>query len=776
MHFTLLKQKQAVRLFKPFSGLKRLRLSLVSLLTAGTILSSPAYSQQIFESASSPQAQTDIKPEDRLLLDADTLSFDSNRNIVTVQGNVQVFFAGNTLEADKVVYDRANDKITAIGKVRIIEPSGNILRTEEIELSEDFREGFAQSLQIDSVDNTFFAAREAKRTNGNKTVLKNGLYSVCAVCRVKPGRIPTWRIKAEEIIIDDEKHKVIYKNASFEFLGVPIAYVPRFSHVDPRVKQKSGILSPKFIVDSDLGTGFGLPYYYAVDESKDITFTPTYFTKQGLLAEIEWRQRLANGAYTLQLAGIRQEAPEEFIGEPGERDFRGGLRTTGDFALNGQWNAGWDILALSDRTFAEDYKRLTDRVDRFTSNVFLTGLGKTNYVDIRGQYFNILDDDTSTSGNLQSQQAIVHPSIDYDGIVEKSIAGGQLSYKTNLTSLSRIDEEVSIVNGERFLDGASGTQGRASAEAEWKRQLIVKGGHVFTPSLTVRADAQAFSQDEATFTSIPDSDVNARGQVTGGLEWRYPLLVQNKYSSHIFEPIAQIFVSPNETHTNDFLNEDSQTVVLDDTNIFQNNRFAGFDRVEGGTRANIGLTHQAQWTSWLASNFLIGQSFHLAGKNSFDDQGIASIYSQNGLNEDRSDVVGRFGLTALDHYKFIARGRFDNDFGGLNRGDFITSYEGSIVNASLGYTFVNDEPLDELDRSSQLNGSLSVLVHPYWTFFSNGRYDFDDNRFVNNLAGIKFDDNQLSLSLAFFQNFDEDGDRDGEGFLLSLNLRTLGGF
>lgn len=722
------------------------------------------------------EAAAKIKEDDRLFLDADTLVFDSNRNIVTVKGSVQIYFAGNSLEADEVVYDRGKNTLKAMGQVRLIEVEGNIIRSEEIELSDDFKNGFVNSLQIDAIDETFFAATGGRRIDGTKTVLQRGVYSVCGVCRSRPGRIPTWRIKAEEIIIDEETRKISYKNASFEFLGVPVAYTPRFSHPDPRVKQKTGILNPNFLIDNDLGVGVGIPVYYAIDESSDLTITPNYFSDQGFLGDIEWRKRYANGAYSLQLSGISQDDPGAFAGESGETTTRGGLRTTGNFAVADRWNAGWDILALSDRTFAEDYYRLVDRVDRFTSNVFLNGLGERNYFDARALYFNILDDDDATSGNLQRQQAIAHPTIDYDGIIGTSIAGGQLSYTTNVTSLSRADQDVNVINGTSFLDGASGTQGRASAEIEWKRQIVAPGGHVITPSVSVRGDALAFNQAETSIASVADSDELARGQVTGGLEWRYPVLISSGRASHVVEPIAQLFVSPDETQINRFLNEDSQSFVLDDTNIFRANRFSGFDRVEGGTRANVGFTHQAQWTRWLATDFLAGQSFHLAGQNSFTEQGVASLESQNGLETDRSDIVTRFGVTAIDRYGFVARGRFDENLGDINRGDLTTFFNGNIIDASIGYTFIREQLPDDLDRSSQVNGSFSFKAHEYWTLFADGRYDLDDSRFVNNRIGVTFDDKQFSVSFAFFQDFDEQGVRDGEGVELRVNLRTLGGF
>ena len=736
----------------------------------------PAKAQQIFETITNEDRRISSRGNERLLLDADTLTFDQNRDVVTVSGDVQIFFDGQSLEADQVIYDRKEGTLKAKGRVRLIDQSGVLVRGEDVTLSEDFKNAFITGLQLDGPDDTFFAANSAERKDGKITILKQGVYNVCGACQEQPGRIPTWRIKAQEIIIDEETHKISYKNASFEILGVPVAYLPRFSHTDPRIKQKTGILAPSFRNDSDLGIGVGLPVYYAFTKSSDVTVTPTGYTNQGLLGQLEFRQRLSNGAYTVELAGIRQESPEEFLGESGNRDNRGGLRTTGNFAINEEWNAGWDILALSDRNFAEDYDILTDRTDRFKSNAFLTGLSRDKYFDARGLYFNILDDDVPGEGNLQNQQAFVHPSIDYEGIIDQALAGGQVTYKTNFTSLSRLDEEVTTINGVDFLDGASGSSARGSAEVEWKRQFITNSGHVITPSVAAQGDILSFSRNETTFTGIAGEDVVSRGQITAGLEWRYPILFTNGSKSHIFEPIAQIFASPSERKINEFINEDSQNLLLDDTNIFSRNRFNGFDRVEGGVRANVGFSTQSQLTNWLTASTLVGQSFHLAGDNSFAQQGVASVQIENGLQTKRSDLVARAGITAIDIFGLDARGRFDEEDFNLNRTDIIASFVGNNLQARAGYTFIREQPLDDVEQSSQVFGQFALKTHEYITFFGDGRYDLDDSRFVNNRIGIQYDDNQVRVGFAFRQDFDTDGNRDGEGVELNVNFRTLGGF
>ena len=88
--------------------------------------------------------------------------------------------------------------------------------------------------------------------------------------------------------------------------------------------------------------------YWAIAPDYDATFDPRFTTKQGVLMQAEFRQRLMDGSYQIRAYGIDQLDPGAFAGQPGDRQFRGGVETKGQFALNDKWVWGWDGVALSD--------------------------------------------------------------------------------------------------------------------------------------------------------------------------------------------------------------------------------------------------------------------------------------------------------------------------------------------------------------------------------------------------------------------------------------------
>ena len=91
--------------------------------------------------------------------------------------------AASTVEADKVIYDQTTKRLHAEGNVRLTEADGKITYAEIMDLSDDYRDGFVDSLRLDSPDQTRMAAARADRTSGNFTVFHSGVYTACEPAR-----------------------------------------------------------------------------------------------------------------------------------------------------------------------------------------------------------------------------------------------------------------------------------------------------------------------------------------------------------------------------------------------------------------------------------------------------------------------------------------------------------------------------------------------------------------------------------------------------------------
>src|SRR5437762_5099051 len=399
-----------------------------------------------------------------------------------------------------------------------------------------------------------------------------------------------------------------FENAQLEFFGVPMAYLPYFSTPDPTVKRKTGFLMPSFSQASTYGYAVETPFYWAIAPDYDATFSPRITSKQGVLMQAEFRQRLMDGAYQIRVSGIDQLNPGNFAGQPGDRQFRGGVETKGQFALNDKWVWGWDGVLLSDYYFMSDYRlsQYKDPMNSFLSlpteaisQLYLTGVGNRSYFDARTIYY------LSFSGN-QNMVPVIHPVIDYSNVINSPIFGGEFSYKTNFTSLTRetaaFDPITTLANTnglcttasadplariptQCLLRGMPGTYTRFSAEAQWRKSFTDPLGQIWTPFAIVRGDAidASISNQPGVSNFLPVGDTQAvRAMPTVGLEYRYPFINVQPWGTTTVEPVAQVIIRPNETYAGRIPNEDAQRKEFDESNLFRIDKFSGYDRVEGG--------------------------------------------------------------------------------------------------------------------------------------------------------------------------------------------------
>ncbi len=94
----------------------------------------------------------------QMLVQAVEVDYDYNNSRVSAVGNVQMFYNGTSVEADKVIYDQKTKRLHAEGNIRMTDADGKITYAEIMDLSDDYRDGFVDSLRVDTADATRMAA------------------------------------------------------------------------------------------------------------------------------------------------------------------------------------------------------------------------------------------------------------------------------------------------------------------------------------------------------------------------------------------------------------------------------------------------------------------------------------------------------------------------------------------------------------------------------------------------------------------------------------------
>lgn len=679
------------------------------------------------------------------------LSHDDEAQTVTAIGDVELVQGNRILRAGKMVYHLDTDTVEAIGNVSFLDEKGNVSFAEYASLNRSMKDGFVHSLLSLLADGSRFTAAEAKREGGTKMTLTDASYTPCKVCEADPK--PLWQIKADKVVHDETAHTVKYKNARLEFAGVPLAFVPIFSHADPSVKRKSGFLRPQFGYSSKQGAYAQGGYYFGdIRPEMDATLQVRPTTQRGVLVQGEWRQRFTDG--TVQIDGsFAQSDRQEQNGQIEKNKLRGHIAGRGLFDINGNWRAGFDAQRVSDKEYLRLYNLSKENVlenvayaERFDDRDY-TRIEARNFQDVRL--------------GPRPEQPDVLPSLEHRSTGEPGgTLGGRWTAGLSTLELHRPETGQDVQRG--------------SVDAGWERRDVTPVGIVTRVSATARGDFFAVQDsDVAKLNPALDSTTReTRGMAVASAEASYPFIRRVEKAQVMVEPVVGASVSPRVNNTPVTIpNEDSIDVQLDTNNLFADNRFPGLDRVEDGARVNYGLRAGIYGDNGRYGKFFIGQSYR------FDDDLIFPVGS--GLEDNSSDVVGQINASVSKYLSGDYRFQMDNRDLVIHRHEFQANAGNDIVNVNGKYIFIDPTGGTGFTESRQqalVDGSYRFT--PNWWLNAGALADMgEEPGFRKAQLGINYADECFSFSLQGARNIIADvSGENGTILMMRVGLKNLGEF
>jgi LPS-assembly protein len=624
--------------------------------------------------------------EPAVYMEADKIAYDNTNAIVVAKGGVEVMRGERILIADTIYYYQKEDVVRAAGNVSLMQPDGNVLFAENVQLEDAFKKGVITQFRARMADNSAFAAAEARRVSDTEIQLSKAVYSPCKLCSADD--TPLWQIKSDKVTIDDEEQSVEYRNATFEVEGVPIAYTPYFSHPTPDADRKSGLLMPEYDQSTNLGAGLRVPYYWNIAPDKDATITPWWTSKEGLVMLGEYRQLMDDGYINVEGSGTVTDKRDNITGDVvAGSEFRGHIFADGKKQLSDHWDWGFDINRTSDDTYLRRYR--FGFYDTLISRAYTERMEDRNYAVVEGLAFQGLEEQ-----NNPDLEPFVLPQarvrLESDPI--KAAGGGRASLDMTATSLMR---------------DVGADSRRLITQAAYTVPHVTDSGHVFEAQAGARVDVY----DQRNVTLSPTEEFNGtegRAVPHAALNWRYPLLTRIGSASLVVEPMAKAIASTRGHNSRNISNEDSLTPEFSDLNLFDNNRYAGIDRIEEGSRAIVGMNAHAYLGDSREISGMIGQNIQLDGSNPFP--------LSNEPNDDFSDVVGRVGYQDTT-YNLDYRYRVDTDDVALRRSEVRALASNTLGSLSVDHLYIKDDVVlsdrDEITAGGLLNITEDFSVNAF---------------------------------------------------------------
>ena len=498
----------------------------------------------------------------------------------------------------------------------------------------EFEVNFNNSLFGNSLNDPRLKSKGVLIEDKNTTLSK----AVFTTCKKNEDKCPPWKMQSEEVFHDKKKKTLNYKNAWLNIYDVPVVYFPKFFHPDPTVKRQSGFLIPTFAGSKSLGQSISIPYFNAISENKDLTFSPRVFFDGTTIIQNEYRQANKQSNHLIDSSFLLNSGNNE--------------GTKSHFFLNSNFNLSeindFDkellvkIESVSNDTYLKKYdinspiKSDTD----LNSKIELTG--SSNNFD----YVTSLEINENLNKSQSDRYEYVFPNFSFTrnlndnfnilGNLDFISTGHSKLYDTNV-------KENILINNLQY-------------ESENK---ISKKGFVSNIKFLIKN-----FNSEAQNSSVYKSDYDSGLMGLFAYENKLPLINKKKNDvRELFTPKLLFNFSPNKTKN--MKNDDRR---IDVKNIFSFNRISSDDSVEGGESLTLGAEYRRiDNKDKEYFGFDIGSSFRTR-----EDQDIPLSST---LGKKTSDIFGNLFFKPTDNFKFDYNYSLDNSLDTINFHSFKTDFK-----------------------------------------------------------------------------------------------------
>lgn len=693
---------------------------------------------------------------------SDRATLGTNGNAI-LQGHVVVRQGDREVKANEAHYDRATNALSVKGAVTYQDPlvrmsgsggtyspaAGARIESARFALRRRYGRGSAKLLDL---------------TPSGILELKGVTFTTCQEAD------QSWQLKAKSLKLDTAKQIGTGRDASIDFKGVPILYLPWLSFPLSN-ERKSGFLFPSIGNSSSGGAEIGIPYYWNIAPNADLTFSPLYYSRRGI--DLAGDARL--------LTPIEQgELEWHYIpyDELAGRD-RSLLTLEDVITLPEDLRLNIDASNVSDPSYFEDF----GSGPASTSTAFLQRLVELTYRDESWNLGVEAQQYQPVAADLQSDY--LPDQYRPYSLAPRLYADGDFGWGPADLFKYGFDSELTDFTRSVGITG-------------WRLDLRPHVGlDCEDPGYFVRTSlAWRYTQYEldnvlpGTGTGSSPSRTLPIASFDAGLKFDRLLGAQDDKTLTLEPRLLYLYVP--------YRNQDELPLfdtALPDLNLvelFSTNRYVGADRVSDADQVTFGVTSRLYDTSsgqqYLSAS--LGQAYYIRTPR-------VELPGENLDGRTESDLVGEFVVSAYQNWNVDlnldwnpATSQEDRTFvqlqykpGGESVINVGYRYQRNIVLPSalapqgeeLGYGFVpaaSDLPGQSLNQG-EVSGAWPIGDH--WDVLGRWVYDLDAHKGLDGLAGFEYRACCWRIRLLARRYLINGTGQEDTAFLFQLQLSGLAG-
>jgi LPS-assembly protein len=294
-------------------------------------------------------------------LHADKLTTMNDSKVMEAEGNVSLRQGDDYLKADFIRYYSATNWVLLKGNVQV-KMGEDLMEAQEGEFDIGNRIGWLKKGKVFiEGPHIYFAGEKVTKHWGDFYTFRDAKVTAC------DGDVPAWSVSAKEATIELDGYSQLW-HTSFAVKDQDVSYVPYFV-LPMKTKRQTGFLFPEFGHTSKLGMWYSQPFYWAINDSSDMTINEQWIEKRGFMTGLEYRHQYDQynkGWWRLDMLNDNDI-------DYSEDDERGGFNDDGlvrtnpeRFWLRGmfdghladpRWKLKADLDIVSDQNYLREFKQ-----------------------------------------------------------------------------------------------------------------------------------------------------------------------------------------------------------------------------------------------------------------------------------------------------------------------------------------------------------------------------------------------------------------------------------
>jgi len=645
-----------------------------------------------------------------VVLSADS-SESENNEIVRLFGNVLVQRPDEQLSSDQAIFHKATQTLNASGNVRYETPNFSTY-SSEAEIISGSSQGSFDNAEFFIYDRHVRGASSKIELHGEDlTTMKQTLYTTCN----KDNEV--WALRASTVELDHASGMGNAYNTRLYIQDVPIFYLPyiRFPISDQRM---TGLLPPAWASSKLGGNELSQPIYINLHPQLDATITPHNYTARGMKLESELRylSRYGQGV----IAGDRID--DEVYGKK---------RSLFHYEHQGRLGRNWSNNILFDRASDDDY------FNDF-SNLLSVSATSTLERHIQLQYA-----DATQQLEIQAQDfQVISGSQPY-----RRLPQIKHQFTPSIPGPFRFAMDTELVRFQR-LNSLGGK--RANIHPSLSLPYQRSAGFII-PKLSLHHSQYRFDEQNNNLgvdklrRTVPVNSIDS-----GIYLERDSRIGQTDYLQTL-EPRLFYLYAPYRDQS-DFPLFDTSALAFGQSMLFSENRFSGPDRVGDTNQITLALSSRL-----LRAKDGLEQLYGSIGKIVYLDDRKVGL-GGNILNEThQSDILAEAQFSPNDRLSLKTTLKWDTTDDLITERDVRLQYQSDSQHIlNLSYRDRGNRLTAPDSISREIDTSLLWPLTPRWSMMARRYHSLTDNRTMEKMAGLEYNNCCWAMRAVRRANFVED--------------------